>query len=103
MTDEQGSRNHEEPEDRQDDAAPGAGGQERRGPGAGHAGEDAGQLSEEVSRAHQASVNQVRHEPVQSSHDDDRHQEAERRNEQLAGGRSRRPEYSAEKRTPPGE
>lgn len=37
------------------------------------------QLSEEIAQEHQAQVNQLRDEPVPSSHHDDRHRQAEQR------------------------
>jgi hypothetical protein len=41
-------------------------------------------LADEHADEHEASVNQVRHEPVPASHHDDRRPEAVRRNEEAA-------------------
>jgi hypothetical protein len=38
------------------------------------------QLSDDIAQEHQAQVNQLRDEPVPSSHHDDRHQDADERN-----------------------
>lgn len=37
------------------------------------------QLSEDIAQEHQAQLNQLRDEPVPSSHHDDRHRQAEQR------------------------